>query len=92
MIQTTSQSGDALRQQKTMNATPIGADLELLSLKEVAHFLRLAPISIYRMVAKRLLPVYRVSRRMRFSKHDVLAYLERTKSDSINPSFYGPQD
>ncbi len=87
-----SQSVDAPRQLNEMNtASLIEGELELLNLQEVAQLLRLAPISIYRMVAKRLIPVYRISRRMRFNKKDVMEYLERSKSERLEPDSYGPK-
>ncbi len=88
-----SQSVDALRQQKIMTETisiAPDADLEFLNLKEVAGILRVAPISIYRLIAKRTIPVYRACRKVLFKKKDVLEYLAQHRSD---PSDYGrPKD
>lgn len=74
----------ALRQPKNMSETAsiaMSADLELLNLKEVAAILRVAEITIIRMVAKRALPVYRICRKLLFKKQDVLDCLERAKNN-----------
>lgn len=65
----------------------LGADLEFLNLKEVAAILRLAPISIYRLIARQALPVYRTCRKVLFKKQDILDYLEKSRSGP--PSNYG---
>lgn len=62
---------------------------EFLNLKEVAMILRLAPVSIYRLIAKQALPVYRASRKVLFKKTDVIAYLERSCTDA--PLYGGPK-
>lgn len=67
------------------NSAFLDANLELLSLKEVAALLRVAPISIYRLVAKRSLPTYRAFRKILFKKQDVLDYLERSRTGSPPP-------
>lgn len=84
-----SKSVGAPRQSKNMTETAniiLDADLEFLSIKEVAAILRVAPISIYRLVAKQALPVYRACRKILFKKRDVLDYLERSRSDSYGGS------
>ncbi len=78
-----SQPGDAHSQQNNMyQVQALRADFEFLSLPEVAEVLRISRLSVYRMVAKQILTVYRVGRRMRFRKEDVLQYLERNRYGS----------
>jgi excisionase family DNA binding protein len=87
-IEKPSQSVDALRQQKIMtNTAQIGldADLDFLNLKEVAAILRVAPISVYRLIARQALPVYRACRKILIKRKDVLEYLEHRK----DPAKYG---
>ncbi|MDD5437999.1 MAG: helix-turn-helix domain-containing protein [Patescibacteria group bacterium] len=60
----------------------LNGDLELLNLKEVANFLRLSQISIHRLIARNVLPVYRVCRKLLFKKKDVLECLEKSKRDA----------
>ncbi len=84
MIKSSSQSA-APRQLKNMTETAnmtLDADLEFLNLKEVAEILRMAQISVYRLVAKRALPVYRACRKILFKRQDVLDYLERNREDA----------
>ena len=73
--------------QKNMTTASItlDADLDFLSLKEVAAILRVAPISIYRLIARKALPVSRPLRKILFKKTDVLDYLERSRSGSTKP-------
>jgi excisionase family DNA binding protein len=61
----------------------LDADLEFLNLKEVAAILRIAPISVYRLIARKSLPVYRTCRKILFKKQDVLKYLERNRRETL---------
>ncbi len=86
-----SKSVGAPRQSKKKTMTEIAhikldADLNFLNIKEVAAILRVAPISVYRLIAKSALPVYRACRKILFKKKDVLEYLERHRQD---PPHYG---
>lgn len=57
------------------------SQLNMLDVKDVARRLKIVPLTVYRMVARGALPVYRVGgRRMRFKVDDVDRYLERNKS------------
>ncbi|MFA5130386.1 MAG: helix-turn-helix domain-containing protein [Patescibacteria group bacterium] len=60
----------------------LNVDLNFLNVKEVARVLRCAPISVYRLIAKRALPVYRACRKILFKRSDVLDYLEHSRSDT----------
>lgn len=74
--------------QKNMSETAEMAtcnDLDLLNVKEVASILRCAPISVYRLIARRALPVYRACRKVLFKRTDVLDYLERSKDPYGSP-------
>ena len=87
MLNKPSKPEDALRQSKDMTADiRLDSDLDFLNLREVAAVLRVAPVSIYRLIAKRALPVYRTCRKVLFKKSDVLDYLEQHRKD---PADYG---
>lgn len=76
-MQTPTHSADVHSQQKSMTEAWIASSgLEFLSLSEVASLLRVSRITVYRIVAKKLISVYRIGRRMRFRKTDVLSYIE----------------
>lgn len=47
----------------------------LLTIDEVADFLRISNTSVYRLVGRRELPVCRVGRSLRFDRRDLEAYL-----------------
>lgn len=88
MLNQPQKSADALRQLNNMtNTAQISpdADLDFLSLKEVAGILRMAQVSVYRLIAKRSIPVYRACRKILFKRKDVLEYLEHRK----DPAKYG---
>lgn len=91
-MQTTSHQVDAPRQSNNMTETTslaLDADLDFLSLKEVATIFRIAPISVYRLIAKQSLPVYRACRKILFKKKDVLDYLESHRKDPVQ--YGGPK-
>lgn len=82
-MQTPTHSADVHSQQKNMTeAQFMNSGLEFLSLSEVADLLRVSRITVYRMVAKRIVSVYRIGRRMRFRKEDILSYVERNRYGS----------
>jgi excisionase family DNA binding protein len=55
----------------------------LLTPFELAEFLRISRSSVYRLVAKRALPFYHVGGALRFSRDEVLRYLEETLIPSV---------
>jgi excisionase family DNA binding protein len=54
-----------------------------LSPKELKDVLGISIPTIYRLIEKRKLPVYKVSNSLRFYKEDILAYLEKNRIDQI---------
>ncbi len=87
-MKTPSSSVDAPSQLKNMNVAQItlNADLEFLNLKEVSGILRIAPISVYRLISKQAIPVYRACRKILFKKQDVMAFIEKRRQ---GPKEYG---
>jgi excisionase family DNA binding protein len=55
----------------------------LLTVQELAEFLRLTPKGVYAMVEARRIPFIRVSNRVRFRQSDVLAWLEENRVPSV---------
>lgn len=72
-------SVDALRQLKPMTAP--SAQIELLNIAQVTGLMRVSHATVYRLVHRRVIPVYRACRHLRFNKHDVLKYLLDNRSD-----------
>ena len=68
--------------------TTLRAGEPLLSVVQVAEALSVSRLTIYRLIERRLLPAFRVARRLRFSRGDVARYLAgvRTRND------YGPPE
>jgi len=48
---------------------------ELLTVKEVAEWLRVTPITVYRMVKQGRLKVHHVGKQLRFRREDINAFL-----------------
>lgn len=61
---------------------------EFLSVREVAQYLGIATVSVYRLVERRTLPVYRVLRKLLFRRRDVLAWIESKRTESRDPSVW----
>lgn len=75
MINTSSHQVDAHSQQNMNDTGTIKDQFEFLDLTEVAKILHVSRITIYRLIARQAMAVYRIGRRMRFQKNDVLEYL-----------------
>ena len=55
---------------------------EILTLKEVAEYLKLADKTAYRLAAEGKLPGFKVGGSWRFKREDVLAWIEEQKQKS----------
>jgi len=55
---------------------------EILTLKEVAEYLKLAEKTAYRLAADGKLPGFKVGGSWRFKREDVLSWIESQKIDS----------
>lgn len=53
--------------------------MNFVNVREVADLFKISPLTVYRMVENRSLPVYRITRRLRFKMQDLLDYLERNR-------------
>lgn len=49
---------------------------KLLTIDEVAEMFRVSKATVYRMIESRLIPFYKISRAIRFSEDEMIAYLE----------------
>lgn len=63
-------------------------NLAFLSPQELAKVLHVTTDCIYRLVAKRILPVHRVLRRILFRRSDVERWLDAHRTDSRNPELW----
>lgn len=75
-------SPKAARSQKNMQTVSdfaTSAAEPLLAVKDVAEWLGVSRLTIYRLVARQLLPFYRFCRHLRFKPEDVNAYLDRNQ-------------
>ena len=64
-----------------MNTLVSSTPTTFLTLREVAEFLRLSELTVYRLVERRLLPCYRFSRRLRFRRADLDGYVAARRDD-----------
>ena len=60
-----------------------GSINELLTVDDVAEFLKISVPSVRRLQQKRLIPFYKVGGGIRFSMSDLLSYLESNRVDSL---------
>ena len=64
------------------------SDIAFLSPKELARYLRVTTDCIYRLLAKRLFPVYRVLRRNYIRRSDIERWLDAHKTNPRNPKLW----
>jgi excisionase family DNA binding protein len=69
----------------TDTAFALPADRALLSVEQVAEFLNVSRLTVYRLIERRLLATFRVARRLRLSRGAVGRYLANVKT----PDAYG---
>jgi len=60
-----------------------GTALELLTIPEVAHFLKISVPSVRRLQQQRKIPFFKIGGRIRFARSDVAAYLFTRRVRSI---------
>lgn len=60
----------------------------LLTIDEVAQLFRVSKATVYRMIESRLIPFYKISRAIRFSEEEVIAYLEEQRVKPKNEWFF----
>jgi len=66
----------------------------LLRIDEVAEMLRVTQMTVRRIIERRLMPVYRIGRGLRFRAEDVKAFVERQKTplDGEKGAYASPKD
>jgi|GEM_PF-2144216 len=72
----------------TYNPALAQGSSEFLSAGDVARYLGVATVSVYRMAERRALPVYRVLRKLLFRRCDVLAWIESKRSAPRDPKLW----
>jgi excisionase family DNA binding protein len=58
--------------------------MELLTIPEVAEFLKISVPSVRRLQQRRLIPFFKVGGSVRFTRSDILSYLEKKRVESID--------
>lgn len=53
----------------------------VMTVKEVAAFLKVNPSSMYRLIKKHAIPCYRIGSDWRFNKEEILRWLEKLSAD-----------
>lgn len=56
-----------------------------LTRAETASLLRISPLTVFRLVERRVLPVYRICRKLLFKREDVVAFAERNRHGARSP-------
>jgi excisionase family DNA binding protein len=57
--------------------------MELLTIAEVAEFLKISVPSARRLQQRRLIPFFKVGGSVRFNRNDVLSYLDKKRVEAI---------
>lgn len=71
------------------NTIPLAREpSEFLSARDVARYLGVATVSVYRLAERRIVPVYRILRKLMFRKSDLLAWVETKRTESRNPKLW----
>lgn len=66
---------------------------EFLSVREVAEFLNVSRLSVYRLIEQGLVPVYRILRCLRFKRTDLLTFLAGNRTAAWRTEAYAsPKD
>lgn len=68
---------------------PNGGEVEFLTRSEVASLLRIAPVTVLRLVSRRKLRAFRIARCLRFARRDVDAFLAEGSTEAKTPATYG---
>lgn len=75
---------DSMHETSTLSAT----EATFVSPGELAHMLGISIDSVYRLVARRALPVYRVLRRVLFRRGEVERWLDSHRTDARHPDLW----
>ena len=62
-----------------------GDSSEFLSVRDVSRLLGVATVSVYRLAERRVLPVYRLLRRLLFRRREVLEWIESKRTAPREP-------
>ncbi|MEH2480604.1 excisionase family DNA binding protein [Nitrobacteraceae bacterium AZCC 2146] len=57
--------------------------MELLTIAEVAEFLKISESTVRRLQQRRLIPFFKVGGSVRFVKSDLVSYLEKQRVETI---------
>jgi excisionase family DNA binding protein len=62
----------------------VAAEIELLTIKEAAEFLKVPVSMVRRLQYGRYVPFIKVGGAIRFNKHDIVEYLRKSTIDSMH--------
>jgi len=78
-------------QESTTSDQAENTDFDFMNLKEAAEALRVAKISMYRLVEKRAIRFYRICNKILFKRQDLMKFIEERGTDRIAKNFYDSQ-
>ena len=64
--------------------TDFNLNLKLYTTDELAKIFNISKPTVYRIIESRKIPFYKVKGSIRFSRDDVLKYLEENRIESVN--------
>ncbi len=71
------------RQKTACSESVKSGHLSLLTVAEVAEFLRLTPKGVYSLIENRRIPFIKVSNRVRFLESDVISWLRKNRVPTL---------
>ncbi len=78
--------------QPMIHTAPLGQEpSEFLSSREVAHTLGVALVSVYRLAERRVLPTYRIFRKLLFRRSDVATWIEQQRAPAYDDHLCQPK-
>jgi excisionase family DNA binding protein len=70
-------------------STETRPELELLTIPEVAEFLKLSIPTVRRLQQQRYIAFVKVGGSIRFTKGDIMSYVEKRRVSSVDQTIYG---
>lgn len=64
-------------------------DIDLLTIKQASEMLKVSKLTIYRNIKSNKLPAYRLGRDLRIKKADLIAFLEKNRTNKEGTNNHG---
>jgi excisionase family DNA binding protein len=75
-------SGDTLQRKIAMTHPQLAVDVSVLTVAEVAAYLKISPTTVWRHCSQGTLPAFRVGRQWRVERRDLDIWINRLKAEA----------